>query len=275
MNELYQKYEERLGERDALYRICMKFDIYWNEDIYETIQTRERRECLVGIYITRTNMKRYFGKTFDNTIDEEFAHAVACAGTEAAVDDTTGKLIVPAELQEFWGYGFPPEAYFDLDRRWKHWTSPPNGYQYETPNEESVLKQIVLTEWKIMQETLAGHKTEGLLGAFDRLLGSANLKPAQTQGSSVADQNTFGVLAKIREGQHPIPEPDPEWEDVDGIKKYIYVWFYGHLAKMLKLNHSALPLYEKEMAKYRVARPESEDEDDESLFEDIFGSDEP
>jgi hypothetical protein len=41
---------------------------------------------------------------------------------------------------------------------------------------------------------------------------------------------------------------------------------------MLNIKNSYSKLYEDEMAKIRVDHPEYEDEDDETLFNDIFGS---
>lgn len=71
----------------------------------------------------------------------------------------------------------------------------------------------------------------------------------------------------------PIPEPDPELQDVDGIKKYITVWFFGHLCKMLGLNNSYSRLYTDEIEKLRVDRPEDEFDDDELLYEAFSESD--
>ena len=57
---------------------------------------------------------------------------------------------------------------------------------------------------------------------------------------------------------------------MDGIIKYITVWFLGHLCKMLKIKNKYATLYEEEMARLRVDRPEYEGEDEEEVLEDIF-----
>ena len=33
-----------------------------------------------------------------------------------------------------------------------------------------------------------------------------------------------------------MPEPDEAWQDVDGIRRYINVWFLGHLCKMMGIK---------------------------------------
>ena len=73
---------------------------------------------------------------------------------------------------------------------------------------------------------------------------------------------TFGTLIKKWENEEPIPEPDPEWADVDGIGKYIRIWFLGHLCKMLGIENEFSKEYEAEMAKFRVELPEDVFEDD-------------
>lgn len=60
---------------------------------------------------------------------------------------------------------------------------------------------------------------------------------------------------------------------MDGIVRYITVWFLGHLCKMLGIKNTYCKLYEDEIAKMRIERPEYEDEDDETMFNDIFSSD--
>ena len=63
-------------------------------------------------------------------------------------------------------------------------------------------------------------------------------------------------------------------QDVDKIGQYIDVFFRGHLAKMMGLKNGLSNIYTKYMKKYTVERPEYEgDEDNEALFDAIFGGD--
>ena len=72
------------------------------------------------------------------------------------------------------------------------------------------------------------------------------------------------------EEEEPIPEADEEFQDVDGIRKYISVWFFGHLCKMLGVENKYSYLYDQEIERLKVERPEYEGEDDEAIIEDIF-----
>ena len=97
-----------------------------------------------------------------------------------------------------------------------------------------------------------------------------NITQNKTKDNTLAEQNTFGTLIRKWENERPIPEPDEEWKDVDGIVRYITVYFLGHLCKMMGIKNSYSRLYEEEMAKYKVEKPEYED-DDEALFDAVFG----
>jgi hypothetical protein len=125
-------------------------------------------------------------------------------------------------------------------------------------------------ELQIMKAIQSGDKVDGLIRSFNDLLGSANIEPVQNKDNSLADQNTFGTLIQKWENERPVPEPDPEWEDVDGIGRYIRTYFLGHLCKMLNVNNSYSRLYDEEIAKYTVDSPHYE-EDCESSYDDIFG----
>ena len=77
----------------------------------------------------------------------------------------------------------------------------------------------------------------------------------------LADQNTFGTLIQKWENERPIPQPDPEFEDVDGIRRYVGAYFLGHLCKMMGIKNRYSAIYEEEMAKYTVEKPSYEQDE--------------
>ncbi len=56
--------------------------------------------------------------------------------------------------------------------------------------------------------------------------------------------------------------PEPEWEDVDGIKRYIDTWFLGHLCNNVHITNDCEEQYRREMEKYTVKPPEYDGDDD-------------
>lgn len=141
---------------------------------------------------------------------------------------------------------------------------------------EALIRQICSLELDINRDRIAGKSVDKSVNALNNLLGSANLKPTQQKadGENAHENTPFGVWIRKWETQRPIPEPDPELQDVDGIVKYISIWFFGHLCKMLNIENTYCRLYEQEIAKRRVDKPEYEDEDDETVFNEVFGGEE-
>ena len=118
---------------------------------------------------------------------------------------------------------------------------------------------------------MKGENTEKLYSQYNATLDSAALKPKQNVESTLVEQNTFGTLIKKWENEEPIPEPTEEWKDVDNIVHYISVWFLGHLCKMIGIKNHWSVMYEEEIAKYTVNRPEYSEEENVN-FDDVFGA---
>ena len=161
----------------------------------------------------------------------------------------------------------------ELDRKYKYWTSGlPKTLD---KGEEAIYKQVCILEATINRDSAAGKSIEKNVNALNTLLGSANLKPSQKKADDAAetafDGMPFGVGIRMYENSRPIPQPDPEFQDVDGSVRYISIWFLGHLCKMLGIKNTYCKMYEKELERMRIDNPELDEEDDEALFEDIFG----
>ncbi len=280
IESLYEQYRNTLkDDREAMRRICMKLDLYWNDAIYDVVEKTAGVHSRIRNYIGKTNLLKYIDKTFDDTLLEEYARDAESRSDQftfpqqAPIQEDTAEEMPPVEQRviEFWGEGYSPAFYAELERRYTEWTG---STQVTEPSERSLYKQICLLEAIIARDSAQGKAIDKNVNALNTLLGSMNLKPAQKKEEADAwiDATPFGVWIRKWENTKPIPAPDPELKDVDGIVKYISIWFLGHLCKMLGIKNTYCKLYEDEIAKMRIERPEYEDEDDEALFDDIFGA---
>jgi hypothetical protein len=125
----------------------------------------------------------------------------------------------------------------------------------------------------IDKDRKAGRDVTNKLKALDILMNSANLQPKQNVANAATDALTFGQLIEKWENEKPISEPSEEFKDVDGIGKYIRVWFTGWLAKALGLKANVFTAeYDKEVSQYEVSRPDDgEDDETSSIYNEIFG----
>ena len=265
--------------KDAVRQMCRKLDLYWSESVYEMVSRKSTTRSMMTQYIAKINTVSYAGKSYDDTLSESgtlwsFDEE---ANSSTDYDDSNtqaGEIIeTPDEIIAFWGSGYSDEMYRELEQRRQYWMSKfPNGIELDVGT-EALIRQICSLELDINRDRIAGKSVDKSVNALNNLLGSANLKPTQQKadGDNAQENTPFGVWIRRWETQRPIPDPDPELEDVDGIIRYISIWFLGHLCKMLGIKNTYCRLYEEEIAKMRVDRPEYEDEDDETLFNDIFG----
>lgn len=262
VNELYQTYVAETGsEGKAMEKLCYRFDMYWSLALFESTEKISASVPRPIAYIRNTNLRPFFQKTYDDTLNEMIITGDNDSPTEEGEE-------VSEELKKFWGYGYTPEEYINLQYQYDDWIT---RCECNGKAQEEIFKNLCLAQRNISVAQRTGGKA--LIDAqrsFQDLLGTANLKPVQNSKDSVAENNTFGTLIKKWEDEDPIPEPDPEWKDVDGIVRYITVYFLGHLCKMMGIKNSYSAAYEKEMAKYTVERPEYEG-DDEAVFDAVFG----
>ncbi len=288
VDELYEQYCASLpNEREAVRRMCMKLDLYWNDSIFDMAQKTVTGNSLVRNYIGKTNIYRFIDKNFDDTLKEEKLAEEKAAEEKCAAckqgyiqddqpdeEEVPEKSIedIPESVRAFWGPGYTPEMYEELEDRFRYWMSRYPDDAGLDAGTEALLRQICCLEIDINHERAAGKSADKLSDTLSKLLAGAKLRPDQkkTNADAMLEKTPFGVWIKRWEDKKPIPEPDPEMKDRDGIIRYIEIWMKGHLAKMLGYKNAYSKIYEDEIAKMRVERPEFDDEDDESFFEDVF-----
>ncbi|MNK45788.1 hypothetical protein D3C87_645590 [compost metagenome] len=163
------------------------------------------------------------------------------------------------QYELFWGKGFENDEYLYLENQYEALL---NAYECDSYAQEMLFQEIAHKRLEIQKLREKEKPTDKEIKTLNDLLTSSNIKPVQETGANAAEQATFGTLIKKYENERPIPEPDPMWADVDGIKKYIQVWFLGHLCQMLGIKNSYSEMYEEEKNKYTVDAPLYEEDEE-------------
>lgn len=296
LSNIYNSYYEQCGDvKKAVMQTCRKLDLYWNEQAYNYVEKKNSQRTMMSQYLQRINSTYYAGKSYDDTLIEQgmFWNDIDGIGKESPADSADNsiaqedsyeqKYIVhepePIEITEdvvsFWGPGYTPEMYIELERRLQYYRSQMGDTQQDMGT-DALLRQIVMLEIDINKARAEGRDVDKKMSTFNSLLSSL-VKPMQKKEdmSSSVSNTPFGVWIKRWEDERPVPEIDDSLKDVDGIIKYILTWVYGHVAHMLKVKNANTALYDDAIKKYRVERPEYNDEEDEVMLYDIFkGSDE-
>lgn len=114
------------SNKKAMQRMCMAFDIYFNEDLFDKYDTND--DTVVGKYFRQLNMNQNKGKTFDTTIENgDFSLSgdrkqpkkkrVAVVDQYGNEDDESEE-INPEDIER-WGVGLMPIDYKNLNNHYK------------------------------------------------------------------------------------------------------------------------------------------------------------
>lgn len=265
----YEDYYTSLGSyTKAFERVCLHWDIYWEEELFKNCVVSKGKTGvgLIKEYVRRTYTAQKRGKTFDTYLDSLNGTKITNISEMEEFNNNEDDDCLSEDTIRFFGLGYSKEEYNFLQSEYDDWA---NRYECQTKAQEELFKNLSLTQLKIQQATNQGTDIGKLMETFNKLLDNANISPKRTDDNLTKDSQCLGSLIKKWEENQPIPEPNPEWKDVDGIVKYVTVYFLGHLCKMIGIKNTYSKLYDEEMQKYRVERPEYED-DDEALFDSVF-----
>lgn len=283
VEQIYESYLARSGgdQKAALRQLCRKLDLYWSDNLYEMAYRKSTSRTLVSQYLTKLITQTYINKCYDDTLLEEKKLLPKARVEEIKeaplIKEQTDEeaLIEPLEISEevknFWGPGYTPEMYAQLEQRRQYWMSRfPNSSQIDIGT-EALIRQICSLEIDINRDRTAGKSVDKSVNALNTLIKTANLNPTQPKEDVDASVNNtpLGVWIYRFEHERPLPEIDDDMKDVNKVKKYIFTWM-GHICKMVGLKNYYSKLYEEEIERLRVERPEYEDEDDEDLLIDVF-----
>ena len=249
---------------NAIYLTCQILDAYFSISTFEAAkkQALKNNSNIAAIYFQKINsLKQCKNKSFldsdkfdidgarvSKEVNKEFQNAI------------NNKFEVTSEMIAFWGSGLSREDLFYLENDYHNLKTYSGCDSY---SQQILLKQISHQNLDIKKKRENGENVDKELKTLQDLLGSAGLKHDKTNSLTAGNQAALGTLIDKWEAEKPIPKPSKEFMDVDGIKRYITVWFFGHLCKMLGVNNDAAKMYEEELVKYTVQNPNDEGEEDE------------
>lgn len=287
LNNMYKEYVRRYTvaeydnpERKAMERICMIADKYYSDKLFDSaMKDREKdsydKKTFVWLYMKQTNMYQYRNRDYDDTIKEK---KVFCGDDGVQLpskensDKTNEEQEIIEEAIEIFGTGFTEDDYLYLYEEYKDWTA---RHECNTKAQEELFKRLCFKQLDILKAERRKENTDKLDDTYQKLLQTANLQPRQNTSDTVSEAHTFGTMIDKWENTRPLPETDEELRDVDGIRKYINVFFLGHIAKMLGIENKYSDEYDEYMEQYTVSKPEyGDDSDVGAIYDTIFKEDE-
>lgn len=268
IDALFDRYQEMFDADTAIRRICMKFDLYYSPTLVEASKEMGAHKSRMSAYIAKLNLNAYDGKTYDSTIREEQDLALqSYEDTETPTQQTDFQ--VTKELMNEWGLNFTATEYEFLQNEYEDWLAK---CVVKGKSQQSLVRELCIIKLQQNKMLLDGKVDvyQKLTDTYQKTLDRAALTPKIVEAKDRESEIPLGKMIKRFEDHDPIPEPLPEWKDVDGIIRLISIYFLGHLCHMLGIKNRHAKMYEDEMNKYRVDDPDLEDLDDEDVFDAIM-----
>ena len=256
--------------KDSVKRMLQKMNLPYIDDLYESarktvadeVNEKNRKAPFLAYLVPLKSLPQYKNKVW---ADSEFELGVVTEEEEIKINAKT----IKAAKKRF-GNGYSNEDYMFLENEYQDWIT---RYECNQKAQEEVFENLSMVKLLKKKALKEGKPTKDLDKQQQDWLDTGNLKPKQNTMDTLSDAQTFGTLIQKYEETRPLPEIDPELEDVDKIGLYIDVFFKGHASKMLGLKNNFTHIYEKFMKKFTVTKPQYDDEEDsEDIFNRVFGS---
>lgn len=239
-------YEENLQHykdcEKALYKTLYSLDIYFDIKLVKRslIDTYNSDKHILKVYMSNINLVQYKGKTakdsppfniWDIEEDEFLEFEI-----ENEIEPKYFKIT--REIIDRWGSGRTNDDYIYLEDMYNTMIKT-----YDTSNPMSVetYKQIVLNYLdvkKLREGKNPDNKKIGEILKINSML-QADCRIKDVQALNDEDNMYWSMFIEEIEWSEPIPQPEKEFQDVDGIKKYIKKWFVDPFAKSRKLKENS------------------------------------
>lgn len=259
----------RVDNREKTIKVFQMLDIPFIDSVYqsalqttqESVGEKNRATAFQHTLTIVKSLPQYRNMTFENSEFGDLGNPD---------DEQLSKRKPRREIVKLFGSGFSNEDYLYLQDQYDDWCS---RTQVDSKSQQTYVVQICMQLLDIYKDRKSNKDVTNKLKALDTLMNSANLQPKQNVDNAATDSLTFSQLIEKWENEEPIPEPSEEFKDVDGIGKYIRVWFTGWLSKAFGLKANVFTQeFDEEIAKYTVEKPsESEEGNSTDIYDRLFG----
>lgn len=263
------KLKRRIDNRAKTIRVFSMLDMPFYEDMYQNCLTNIRdgnysrgKTAYQQMLIAILSLPQYKQQHFSDS-------AFSSDGGEIGYEFETNRK-ARKEIKKLFGVGYTEGDYLFLQDQYDDFRA---RTQVDSKSQEIYVTQICQQLLEIDKDRKAGKDVTKKLSALDSFMASAKLQPKQNANNGISDAYTFSELLEQWEDTKPVPEPDPEFKDVDGIWHLLKV-FFGWICVALGIKNVYASEYEREARQLEVQPPS---EADEAISEDnyarIFGKD--
>lgn len=172
------------------------------------------------------------------------------------------------EAQEYWGLGKTEEDYIWLTLEFAKYGFDPDKH---SPSMETYISEICLTQLDIRKTRETGGDVDKKIKTLNDLMTATGIKPTQENGTGNSELDAYSRWIKHIENDRPIGDPNPEWADVDGIRKMIVAFFLHPWARLWNKEKES-PYYKEAKATLEefTVYPRDHEQDEEMNLGDMY-----
>ena len=262
----------RTDNREKTIETFRRLNWYFDENVYNEQLQKLSEQTGEKIRSTAVQQWIVICRSLNDYSQKTYKDSIFSIDDEDSMTETNKRIVqktLKTARKRFGNYN--NEDLMFLENEYQDWIT---RYECNTKAQETIFERLAFKKWEINKATKAGQNTKDLDKTYTDLLASINILPRQNADNGLDSSLTFGQLIEQWESTKPIPDPDPEFADVNHIGKYIKTWFKGSLARSLGIDNGYSKEYDDELQKYTVKKQDySEDDESDDIYKSVFGDD--
>ena len=262
----------RTDNREKTIETFRRLNWYFDENVYNEQLQKLSEQTGEKIRSTAVQQWIVICRSLNDYSQKTYKDSVFSIDDDESMPETNTRIVqktLKTARKRFGNYS--NEDLMFLENEYQDWIT---RYECNTKAQETIFERLAFKKWEINKATKAGQNTKDLDKTYTDLLASINILPRQNADNGLDSSLTFGQLIEQWESTKPIPDPDPEFADVNHIGKYIKTWFKGSLARSLGIDNGYSKEYDDELQKYTVKKQDySEDDESDDIYKSVFGDD--
>ena len=219
--QIYNRYLLNFHDvRKAIKRICMAFDLYYNDSIVDKcLKNSNAATPSIGDYVKKLNLSQYKGKTFDHSIDEGFILDLDDNVVIQPEEEVKPLTTIPDSVRIRWGSGLSDDEYKTLEEHYKYLKKANPDFD---SNQEIFIMDLCQTKMQQTRAMKSGRTDDyiKLTESYRKTFAQAGLKttPDTSESNNESWGTWIGIISKYTPEEYY--KDKTLYKDFDGIGEY-------------------------------------------------------
>lgn len=218
--QLYNKYLLYFHDvGKAIKRLCMAFDLYYNDDLVKACLKKSNLTPPIGEYMKKLNIAQCRRKTFDTTIDEGFLFNDEDDVMIPSDEEIKPVTTIPDSVKMRWGSGLSDDDYKTLEEHYRYLKKANPDFD---SNQEIFIMDLCQTKMQQTRAMTSGRTDDyiKLTESYRKTFAQAGLKttPDVAESNNESWGTWISMISKYTPEEYY--KDKKLYKDFDGIGEY-------------------------------------------------------